>query len=389
MGIALDHSARKHRVAIASLAAVAAYLVIVTLRFLAACYSGSPEQSSLIRAAQFDPGNAAYAHDAGRFELLAGPNLQAALPWLEKATRLNPHKASYWIDLALAQQAAGNTTAERDDLLQALKAAPRTPEIAWQAANLYLGQGSPDDAMHNFRQVIENDPPLASIAIQTCWKIHPDAQFLVDNVVTSNADESFLEFLYARHEQAAAATVWQKMYSLQQPVTRAHLFEYIRDLIAHRQPEEASRVWRQAANMADLSAYQPSSENLLVNGDFSLEILDGGFDWMHQKTRGVALALDPNETHSSPHSLRIIFDGPGIEDAGIRQMVSVEPNTSYEFSGFYKASEMDGAGGTKFAFQDLFRETSFYMSDELQNADIDEAVEDTFPASDPLSLTAC
>ena len=103
--------------------------------------------------------------------------------------------------------------------------------------------------------------------------------------------------------------------------------------------------------MADLSGYQPSSENLLINGDFSLEILDGGFDWMHQKTRGVALALDPNETHSSPHSLRIIFDGPGIEDAGIRQMVSVEPNTSYEFSGFYKASDMDGAGGTKFAFR--------------------------------------
>ena len=69
--------------------------------------------------------------------------------------------------------------------------------------------------------------------------------------------------------------------------------------------------------MAGLSAYQPSPENLLVNGDFGLEILDGGFDWMHQKTRGVTLALDPNETHSSARSLRIIFDGPGIEDAGI------------------------------------------------------------------------
>ena len=84
MGTELDRSERKSRLAIASLVVVAGYLVIVTLRFVAACYSGSPEESSLIRAARLDPGNAAYAHDAGRFELLAGPNLQAALPWLEK-----------------------------------------------------------------------------------------------------------------------------------------------------------------------------------------------------------------------------------------------------------------------------------------------------------------
>ena len=363
------HPARKRQIAIASLALAAAYLGLVTLRFVAALYSTSPDESSLIRAARLDPGNATYAHTAGRVELLAGSNPQTALPWLEKATRLNPHKADYWVDLALAQQAVGDTAAERDDLRQALAAAPRTPDIAWQAANLFLAQGSADDAMQAFRTVIENDRPLTFLAIQTSWKVHPDAQFLLDNVVTPNADESFLEFLASRNEQAAAATVWQKMYSLQQPISRAHLFEYIRGIIAQQQPEEASRVWRQAATMADLSAYQPSTENLLVNGDFSLEILDGGFDWMHQKTRGVALALDPNENHSSGRSLRIVFDGPGIEDAGIRQMVAVEPNTSYEFSGFYKASDMDGAGGTKFALQDLYRETTFYMSDELQNAD--------------------
>jgi len=377
----VGHSARKRQVAIASLAFAGTYLVLITLRFLAAHYSSSPEESSLIRAARLDSGNAAYAHNAGRFELLASSSPQMALPWLEKATRLNPHKADYWVDLALGQQAVGNTAAEREDLRQALAAAPRTPDIAWQAANLFLAQGSADDAMQAFRMVIENDPPLTSLAIQTCWKIQPDAQFLLDNVITPSADEPFLEFLASRNEHAAAAAVWQKMYSLQQPIRRAHLFEYVRSLIAHQQPEEASRVWRQAANMADLSAYQPSAENLLVNGDFSLEILDGGFDWMHQKARGVALALDPNESHSSARSLRIVLDGPGIEDAGIRQIVAVEPNTSYDFSGFYKASDMDGAGGTKFALQDLYRETTFYMSDELQNADFWKEVGGRFVTS--------
>jgi hypothetical protein len=65
----------------------------------------------------------------------------------------------------------------------------------------------------------------------------------------------------------------------------------------------------------------------------------------------------------------MIFDGPGINDAGIREVVAVEPNTSYQFSAFYKAAEMDGAGGLKFAIQDLYRETPLFMSEDLHDAD--------------------
>ena len=373
----LRHSARKFWIAIAFLGLTTAYLGIVTVHYLAEYFSESSEESDLIRATRLDPGDAVSFHNIGRIELLARARPQMALPWLETATRLNPHMASYWVDLALARQAVGETALERQDLLYALEAAPRTPEIAWQAANLFLAQGSPDDAMNAFRLVIENDPPITSLAIETCWKVHPDVEFLLNNVIPPNADETFLGFLRSRN-QPAAATVWEKMYSLQQPISRPHLFEYIRDLVAHQQAAQAALVWRQAASMAGLSAYQPSPQNLLVNGDFSLEILDGGFDWMHQKTRGVTLALDPNETHSSARSLRIIFDGPGIEDAGIRQLVPVEPNTPYEFSAFYKAQEMDGAGGARFALQDLYRETSFFMSEDLQNADFWKKVSGSF-----------
>jgi len=101
-----------------------------------------------------------------------------------------------------------------------------------------------------------------------------------------------------------------------------------------------------------------------------MEILNGGFDWMHQKVNGVSLNLDPSETHSGTHSLRITVDGPGIEDAGVRQMVPVEPNARYEFSAFYKAQEMDGAGGPEFAIQDLYRETPLFMSEQLRDSDV-------------------
>jgi hypothetical protein len=369
MQFKLRNPAKKLAMAAAFLSVVTTYLALITAQYLAAHFSSVVDDVHLKRAAWLETGNAESRYRVGRYELLARQSPQAALPWLETATRLNPHQAGYWLDLAIARQSLGDMDSEKQALRQALAADPRTPAIAWQAANLFLVQGSAQDAMQSFRGVMENDIQLGSLAIKTCWKMHPDVDFLLSNVVPANMDDAFLQFLVSKKETAAAETVWARMFSSQRPLARAHLFEYMRYLIGQREVSQAAQVWQQAAGLSGLAAYQPSPENLIVNGDFSLGILNGGFDWLHQKTRGVALALDPSENHSSARSLRIIFDGPGIEDAGIRQLVPVEPNTSYEFSGFYKAREMDGAGGVQLAIQDLYRETSFFMSEDLRDAD--------------------
>ena len=376
----LEHRQPAKKLAVIAAVSVfaAGYLTLATAAFLAAQFSTDPDFAGLKRAVWLDPGNAEYRYRVGRYELLAGQSPQAAIPWLEAATSLNPHSARYWLDLAIARESLGDTGAERSALQRALAADPRTPDVAWQAANLYLAQGSTDDAMQEFRVVMENDPSLAPQAINLCWKMRPEVESLLSSAVPANAYALFLGFLVAHNETAAAAKVWEKMFLAQQPMERADLFAYVRYLIAHQEAVQAAMVWQQAANLSGLAAYQPSSENLLINGDFSLEVLNGGFDWMHESTLGVALALDPNDAHSSSRSLRISFDGPGISDAGVRQLVPVEPNTSYEFSGFYKAQEMDGAGGPKFAIQDLYKETAFFMSDDLRDSDFWRKVDGAF-----------
>jgi Tfp pilus assembly protein PilF len=369
MPLQLRQPAKKLAVGAALSLLAVAYLIFTTAAFLAAHFSDDPNPARLQRAARLDPGNAEYPYRLGRYELLAAQSPQAAIPWLERATSLNPHSARYWLDLAIARQSLGDTDSERPALERALAADPHTPDVAWQAASLYLAQGSSDAAMREFRVVMQNDPSLTPQAISLCWKMHPDIDALLGSVIPPVVHAPFLEFLISKNESAAAAKVWEKMFSGQQPLERPVLFGYMRYLIAHQDVSQATTVWQQATNLSGLAAYQPSSENLLINGDFSMEVLNGGFDWMHQLTPGVSLALDPNDAHSSPQSLRITFEGPGISDAGIRQLVPVEPNTSYEFSGFYKAEEMDGAGGPKFAIQDLYRETPFFMSDDLRNSD--------------------
>jgi len=378
MQLELRNPAKRVAVLAALSVLAASYFTLTAATFLAAHFSTYPDPKHLKRAAWLDPGNADYRYRVGRYELLAGQSPQAAIPWLEAATALNPHSARYWLDLAIARQSLGDTGSERPALERALTADPHTPDVAWEAANLFLAQGSTDEAMREFRVVMENDPSLGLQAIRLCWKMRPDIESLLSSVIPSNVYASFLDFLISNNETAAAAKVWEKMFYAQQPLERSDLFAYMRYLIAHQEVAQANMVWQQAANLSGLAAYQPSSENLLINGDFSLEVLNGGFDWTHQTTPGVSLALDPNDAHSSSRSLRIIFDGPGIADAGIRQLVPVDPNTSYEFSGFYKAQEMDGAGGPKFAIQDLYKETAFFMSDDLRDSDFWRKIDGAF-----------
>ena len=142
--------------------------------------------------------------------------------------------------------------------------------------------------------------------------------------------------------------------------------------------DQARLVWQQASSLSGLSAYQPSPGNLMVNGDFSLNVLNGGFDWQYHQSKEVALALDPTQSHGGHRSLLITFDAQKINDAGIAQLVPVQPSTTYDFSAYFKAGDIQGAGGPRFALQDLYTETTYFASDELKDADFWKEVGGSF-----------
>jgi hypothetical protein len=168
------------------------------------------------------------------------------------------------------------------------------------------------------------------------------------------------------------------MVKFQHPVETQHVFNYVRYLVDRRDVAYARQAWQQAASLSDLSGYQASPENLVVNGDFSLPVLNGGFDWLYEKSSDVALALDPSELHSGHRSLSIIFDSRGIEDAGIRQLIPVEPNRKYEFSAYFKSEGLEGAGGPRFLLEDQFNGAHYFASEELKDADLWRQIEGTF-----------
>jgi hypothetical protein len=194
----------------------------------------------------------------------------------------------------------------------------------------------------------------------------------------ANVYSTFLDFLISRNQPAAAASVWSRIVELHQAVESRYVFDYIRYLIAERDVAQARRVWQQAAAICEISNYQPSPVNLVVNGDFSLPLLNAGFDWLHEKPPGISFALDPTESHLGARSLLISFAGATIEDVGIQQLVPVEPNTRYDFSAWFKAPHMEGAGGAKFSVRDFYSGTSFFLSDDLKNAEVWKPASGTF-----------
>ena len=470
MEILLNSTRRKTLAIGASAALCLIYVLLAGRLFVASVFGDRPQLASLQRAAHLDPGNADYANHLGRYYALVARDPAAAIEPYRAALQLNPHSARYWFDLASAYQVLGDTSNQSAALEHAINADPTTPDVAWEAANFYLVQGDNEKALREFRVVLKNDPSLADNAIRLCWRIKPDVDVLLRDVVpaTAPANIAFLSLLTAPkrfdlsttiapsnprgknwvytlaspelaaeanawvgasaslsgyiegaagnnvtatiiaststtieivnptgtaintwapvrtasagsdspiltisgtpQELAATAKVWANLIATTEPFEQRYVYDYVQYLFDHKDVEQARLVWRQAAPRFGLSAYLPTERNLIVNGDFSLEVLNGGFDWQYEKQPSVALSLDPTEHHDGNRSLLITFDGPGVSDAGIRQFIAVHPSTPYEFSAYYKNGDLEGAGGPHLTLQDAYTQAVLYDSDELKEA---------------------
>ena len=389
MQIPFDTPARKWLVASVAAVLAVAYVGFAATIFLGAWFGGRLELSSLQRAVRLDPTSADYWDHLGRYREFVGRDPGAAIGPYSTAVRLNPHSARYWFDLASAYQVRGDVAHQTLALERAIEADPTTPDVAWEAANLYLVQGQNEKALREFRVVMANDVSLISPSLQFCWHLEPDVNALLRDVVPARSETllPFLVLLMSKQETAATAKVWDALIQSGQPFERHNMFEYFTYLIRHQAVDEAVLVWRQGTSRFGLGSYLPSSSNLMVNGNFSLNVLNAGFDWQYQKQNSVELTLDPRDFHGGHRSLFISFDGPRVEDAGIFQYVPVQPNTAYEISAYYKSADLEGAGGPHLTVQDMYDpKTIYYDSDDMNEAGFWKSVGGEFTTNPDCNL---
>ena len=310
---------------------LAAYLWLAGREFGAAYFSGRPDLASLQRAVRWQPGNADYRHRLGRYFFLVQRSPEAAVRVLPRRRCAESTSGPLLVRSGGGLSAAGRYRISRK---QPWSAAwwpiPTTPDLAWEAGNFYLVQGETDKALREFRVVMESDPSLTPAALKLCWRVKPDMDALLRDVVPPNAD-SLRQFSGFPHlpkgDRGGRQSLDAAGRNCASPWPGPLAFTYIRYLVGQHEVDQARLVWQQAATLCGLSAYQPSPENLVVNGDFSLNVLNGGFDWQYHQSKEVSLALDPTQSHGGHRSLLITFDARTIDDAGIGQLVPVKPST--------------------------------------------------------------
>ena len=381
MKIPLHSSTRKLTVLAVAVVCSGVFFAEAAREFVASWLGDRVHLKSLQYAARIDPGNADYRDHLGRYYALISRDPATAIGYYRAAVGLNPHSARYWFDLASAYQVLGNIVEQTAALERAIEADPMTPDVAWEAANLYLVQGQNAKALREFGVVMANDPSLAGTAIRTCWHVDPDVDSLLRDVVPHTADAyvAFLTLLETQPQDVGTTKVWNALIESHEHFELRTLNEYVAYLIRNKEVDQAVLAWQQAVPQFGLSGYLPTSKNLIVNPRFSLEVLNSGFGWQYGKQAGVTLTLDPSDFHAGRRSLLIAFDGPGIRDAGIYQLVGVQPNTTYDFSAYYKNGElMEGAGGPHLTIQDMYTPTVYYDSDELKDAAFWKSVDGEF-----------
>ncbi|MGD0415024.1 MAG: tetratricopeptide repeat protein [Terriglobales bacterium] len=347
------------------------YFFLTGAEFAASVFASRAELPKLERAVRLSPGNADYRHRLGRYFAFVAGDPQSAIESYRAAVALNPHDAHYWFDLAGAYQVTGDLAGQRAALDRALQAEPTAPDVAWEAANFFLIDGDIDRALREFHVVIENDTALVNAALNACWRARPDPDALLREAVPARTDSliSFLTILTSNKETEGSIKTWARLAQLHEKFENRYLYAYVRYLVEMHRPDAAMTAWEQTADVLGLSAYLPTEDNLVVNGNFSLDILNGGFDWTYVNREGVTPVLDPSDFHQGHRSLFLNFLGPGIRDAGISQLIPVHGATTYDFSAYYKSSDFEGAGGPQIVLRDAYTGAPLFTSDPLNDAD--------------------
>jgi tetratricopeptide (TPR) repeat protein len=368
MRIELSSTLLKVAFATACCLLVALYCGLSLRIYFASRLATVPDVPNLQRAIRLEPANAEYIELLGQNLALSAANLDEAIANYRSAVHLNPYDARSWLDLAGAYQVAGRTSDQEESVERAVEADPNTPPVAWEAANFFLIQGDREKALRYFGVVMANDPQLVDAALQICWRATGDANQIVTQVLPRRPDLylSFLHLLIAKQEVAAAENVWEHLIALNQEFSPKQAFPYFRLLLAKQEVAAAQTAWQQAAGVnRSLQAYLPSRQNLVVNGGFEENILNGGFDWWYQSNPHAAVAIDTSEFSGGTRSLSITFDGQSADDPGIFQFIPVKPNSQYEFSAQYRSEELDTASGPRFSIADAYTGTSYVLTDDI------------------------
>jgi tetratricopeptide (TPR) repeat protein len=314
---------------------------------------------SIETAINWDSANPQYYDALGTLRHFYGitGSLEESVQLYESATRLSPYDAHFWSDLGAAYDWAGRTNDALNAFKRALQLFPNSPEINWRFANFAIRARKPSEALRSLQVVLAGDSALQRDVFRLAAGATRDNRAILE-ILPPNASVYFnyLNFEMDAGSAVAAEQGWLRLLELKLPFELPQAFPYLDALIQHREPDRLVAAWSALAGRfpAQIGPIVTSS-NLVANGSFEHDILNGGLDWRVVPVEGVVVSLDSRDAFDGARALRIEFNGKGNLDYGhVFQYVAVQPNTRYRFSGAIRVKGVTTDSGPRFQVFDAF-----------------------------------
>jgi tetratricopeptide (TPR) repeat protein len=343
---------------------VAGYTWCAAKTYRAQRYADRSDQFSIEKAVALAPRNATYHELLCRSMIFASQKPDRAVFECKKASELNPYSSSIWLDLAQAYYAVGNGQLNESAIHKALVVDPTTPDTAWSAANFFLIQGNTLEALEQFAIVLREDPSLAPAALNICWQSLHDAN-RIQSILPANPEVylAFIKLLLSTGELDSAHQIWSALMHLKAaPEYHQGLF-YIDRLLQAHDVAQASDAWKQLSSRSKALQAYSQPDNLIIDGSFSQEVLNSGFDWRYTPKPQIAVTLDRGEFHTGSRSLRLVYEDSD-SDAGIFQYIAAQPNTRYRLSAWVRSEDLETANGPALSVLDGYGDGIYGSTEE-------------------------
>jgi hypothetical protein len=334
-------------------------IYLVARQAIGAWYFQKSLPDAVQSAIKWDPGNPEYYDALATLTHLYAENASPAsiVRLCETATRLSPYNAEYWADLGSAYEWAGR----RNDALRAFTRAreffPNSPDINWRLANFYVRSGKTSDALEALRKVLlVNSMPERQI-----FTLASNATRDNSEIIKILPPRTFVWFDYLNFEIEAgrinaAEDTWSRLLASKLPFELPQSFPYLNALIQHHEPDKLVEAWSTLGQRFPSQIHAPTpAANLVTNGNFESEILNGGLGWRIIPVEGAAVGLDSQNALNGSRSLQIDFDGAhNLAYSHVLQYVPVAPNTRYRLSAWVRTQDITTDSGPRWEVFDEY-----------------------------------
>jgi tetratricopeptide (TPR) repeat protein len=354
MIVPISNSAARFALLFVAVALAAALAYSSVCNAVAVHYAGLDTRAALERASQLERGNPLNWLLLGRYWQynLDEPDTARAVQAYRASLTLDPRSAGTWLDLATAEELQGNTSAALEAYLQAKRVYPMSAEVSWRYGNFLLRTGEVPQAFAEIRHAVSVDPKRAAEAFSRCWRVDPDVQVILNNVLPPSASVYLdaIRELIADAQVAPALAVWNRLVAINPKLRLIDVIPFTDMLLFARRPDDAHRVWMDAVSLSGTPGTGDPTDSLIWDGGFESGVTGGGFTWtLPPLHSGVQVGLDSKEKHSGEHSLELGFDGKhNVNFADVCHLAIVQPQNGYRFSAWVRTQALTSDQGVRF-----------------------------------------